>query len=461
MKLGRLFLAVLQLANGQSEIESTENEVFINEDGEPIGIRCTFEDGWCPGFYNQRVKDPGSHYTDWTVGRGQGDSPVTGPDVDHTLGTESGHYLHLKAQGVRFLAKGELISMNFKLDYSTYCVGMWYHMMGKHAFSLNIFTSIPRDTRKSAQQVLKASGAKSRNKTNWLYIQNEITVPHFADRFANFTIHGVRGLSYSSDIAIDDFFFLPGPCPVLTTTKTPPQTTMPSFVPTTKPTLSPTTTTTEDPTEKREFMPFLTGKVLNCNVNGSMESYLATLSVCCGGKVLRRSSGSKCCNGVQYFNRKQDCCDNQVINTAEKTCCGGVITEKVAGEICCGGEKRPESKNEKCCGDKVFFDPTANGCCGGETFDRATHYCCGQTLVDLTDEETVCCGSGHKGQVLDTRKKGCCNENSYELYAYSCCAETFVYHKREERCDQETGVIRKTNINRQPNIIFGDKHWLF
>lgn len=72
----------------------------------------------------------------------------------------------------------------------------------------------------------------------------------------------------------------------------------------------------------------------------------------------------------QYFNRKQDCCDNQVINTAEKTCCGGVITEKVAGEICCGGEKRPESKNEKCCGDKVFFDPTANGCCGGETFDR-------------------------------------------------------------------------------------------
>lgn len=90
-----------------------------------------------------------------------------------------------------------------------------------------------------------------------------------------------------------------GPCPVLTTTKTPPQTTMPSFVPTTKPTLSPTTTTTEDPTEKREFMPFLTGKVLNCNVNGSMESYLSTLSVCCGGKVLRRSSGSKCCNGVQ------------------------------------------------------------------------------------------------------------------------------------------------------------------
>ena len=39
MKLGRLFLAVLHLAKGQSEIESTENEVFINEDGQPIGIR--------------------------------------------------------------------------------------------------------------------------------------------------------------------------------------------------------------------------------------------------------------------------------------------------------------------------------------------------------------------------------------------------------------------------------------
>jgi len=29
--------------------------------------RCTFEDGWCPGFYNQRVKDPGSHVRNFLI----------------------------------------------------------------------------------------------------------------------------------------------------------------------------------------------------------------------------------------------------------------------------------------------------------------------------------------------------------------------------------------------------------
>ena len=29
---------------------------------------------------------------------------------------------------------------------------------------------------------------------------------------------------------------------------------------------------------------------------------------------------------------------------------------------------------------------------------RATHYCCGETVVELTDEETVCCGKGLKGE---------------------------------------------------------------
>ena len=79
------------------------------------------------------------------MSKGVSDSPVTGPEVDHTMGTKDGHFLHLKAEGNRFLAKGELLSMNFKLEYSKYCVGMWYHMMGKHAFSLNIYTTIPRE----------------------------------------------------------------------------------------------------------------------------------------------------------------------------------------------------------------------------------------------------------------------------------------------------------------------------
>ena len=220
---------------------------------------------------------------------------------------------------------------------------------------------------KIPSQKILVSTAESRNSKNWLFVQNEIEVPPFAaNTFANFSIVGVRGFNYISDIAIDDFFFLPGPCQNVTTTKAPPRTTTPN------PTTTKITTTSGDPTANREYKPFIGGEVLKCNVSGIIESYLSSLSVCCGGKILRRSAGSKCCNGEQYFNRKQDCCEDRIINNAEQTCCGGKITDKIDGEICCNGEKRRVEDNLKCCGDTAFFDPIKIGCCAGITFERCS-----------------------------------------------------------------------------------------
>ena len=69
---------------------------------------------------------------------------MTGPSVDHTFGTEEGGYLQLSGQGARFQSRGELLSINFLLDYDIYCVGMWYHMMGKYTKQLTVYASIPR-----------------------------------------------------------------------------------------------------------------------------------------------------------------------------------------------------------------------------------------------------------------------------------------------------------------------------
>ena len=122
----------------------------------------------------------------------------------------------------------------------------------------------------------KPGTGESRNSKNWLYVQNEIRVPPFAtNTFANFTIVGMRGFTYVSDIAIDDFFFLPGACPSVTTTKAPEATRPPN------PTSTKAATTTREPTFNREYKPFLAGEVLNCNVSGIEEQYLSSLSQSC------------------------------------------------------------------------------------------------------------------------------------------------------------------------------------
>ena len=57
MKSENLLVAFLHLVlaqNNKTESNISEDEVFINQDGHPIGLRCTFDNGWCPGFFNKK-----------------------------------------------------------------------------------------------------------------------------------------------------------------------------------------------------------------------------------------------------------------------------------------------------------------------------------------------------------------------------------------------------------------------
>ena len=125
-------------------------------------------------------------------------------------------------------------------------------------------------------------------------------------------------------------------------------------------------------------------------------------------------AGGKCCEGKQYFNRKQACCDGQVINKLKYSCCNNEITELAPGNFCCGDKTYPTAdKTKRCCGGTTIFNPVEDGCCGTQVFSRTTHYCCGgkttvrgtqfhiifiDEVLSKSDANTQCCGEGAKGQ---------------------------------------------------------------
>ena len=130
-------------------------------------------------------------------------------------------------------------------------------------------------------------------------------------------------------------------------------------------------------------------------------------------KTQKRLNGSKCCAGVQYFARKQDCCEGEVIDKAEFSCCGGKVgrtrknnrlksafqkTPVEPDKICCNGEIRQKEASLSCCDDKEFFDKGSQGCCIDKLYSKASSFCCGGSVLEKNDDTQKCCGSGWKGE---------------------------------------------------------------
>ena len=101
-------------------------------------------------------------------------------------------------------------------------------------------------------------------------------------------------------------------------------------------------------------------------------------------------AGGKCCEGKQYFNRKQACCNGQVINKLKYSCCNNEITELAPGNFCCGDKTYPTAdKTKRCCGGTTIFNPVEDGCCGTQVFSRITHYCCGGMTTCIALETLI------------------------------------------------------------------------
>ncbi|XP_036140457.1 MAM and LDL-receptor class A domain-containing protein 2 isoform X2 [Monomorium pharaonis] len=127
----------------------------------------------------------------------------TGPTHDHTLGAgNDGHYLYIEASGRLVNDTARIISplYNSSLTESG-CFSLWYHMYGATIGSLNIYF-------KPELTAPRLIFTKSGNQGNqWFHGISSLPKVNVSFQII---IEGVRGISYVSDIAIDDVAILQG-----------------------------------------------------------------------------------------------------------------------------------------------------------------------------------------------------------------------------------------------------------
>ena len=94
-------------------------------------------------------------------------------------------------------------------------------------------------------------------------------------------------------------------------------------------------------------------------------------------RIISRLNGSKCCGQTQYFPRKQQCCNDVIINKSAKYCCDNKITDFSPSEICCKGVVTDKNEDDRCCGDTGLYNKQTQGCCIDTIYELDTQICCG------------------------------------------------------------------------------------
>eukprot|EP00794_Sanderia_malayensis_P017044 gene17044-18759_t len=187
---------------------------------------CGFETNLCT-WYNARSGDD----FDWIGGRGSTSSSWTGPTSDHN-GNRTGRYLFIETSAPRTTGdKARLVSTVFnKTSSAGRCFTFWYHMYGSSIGSLKMYVNSSTTGRKLAWRLNGQQG------NTWF--NGQFNVGQISGTYT-ITVEGVRGTSYTGDIAIDDFVFRDGACTVVPAKASPN-----SVVTTVPPTRSPTPTPT-------------------------------------------------------------------------------------------------------------------------------------------------------------------------------------------------------------------------
>jgi hypothetical protein len=171
---------------------------------------CTFENeiGLC-----EWQNDPAGD-VQWQRRQGSTPTPNTGPSVDHTLGTVSGHYLYMEssqptAPDNRAILVGPVVSKDVEcgdLDDNMKCaIQFWYHMYGDHTGTLAVSARLATGAETELWK-------KERDQGNaWHEAIVPLQLP-YEDFQVVFT--AVRAEGYRGDIAIDDVAWIPYSVPV-------------------------------------------------------------------------------------------------------------------------------------------------------------------------------------------------------------------------------------------------------
>ncbi|XP_014610148.1 PREDICTED: uncharacterized protein LOC106790023 isoform X1 [Polistes canadensis] len=128
----------------------------------------------------------------------------TGPTHDHTLGAgNEGYYLYIEASGRLVNDTARIISPLYNASLTeSGCFSFWYHMYGAAIGALRVYFKLETDT--NPQLMFHKEGNQG---NQWLH--GIFTLPR-VDKNFQLIIEGVRGMSYVSDIAVDDIAILQG-----------------------------------------------------------------------------------------------------------------------------------------------------------------------------------------------------------------------------------------------------------
>ncbi|XP_072170531.1 thyroid hormone-induced protein B-like [Diadema setosum] len=159
-------------------------------------IDCDFEYGTC-GWQQSYYDD-----FDWSRKSGGTSSWYTGPGGDHTTGY--GYYMYIETSSGSYGRDARLISPA-QYRNGPLCLTFWYHMYGSTIHSLNVYKSAST-TPNQNDTFFSLTGASGN-----AWYKAQVSIDNYTQPFY-ITIEGVRGSSYTGDIAIDDIRLSHGSC---------------------------------------------------------------------------------------------------------------------------------------------------------------------------------------------------------------------------------------------------------
>ncbi|KAJ8050465.1 MAM and LDL-receptor class A domain-containing protein 2 [Holothuria leucospilota] len=192
-----------QFFTGSSFKVAVDGITYLNcdpQDSLPSAdANCTFESGLC-GYYQLQAPDD---EFDWIRINGRTSSSFTGPEFDHTTG--QGYYVYIETSGNRDEGDRAKLALHPQkpTDADGICISFWYHMYGDSIGALNVYLKTG-----SEESLLFTKHQTQGN------VWRKGQFPLQTDDGWQLIFEAVAGWSFTSDIALDDVFIYPEPCPV-------------------------------------------------------------------------------------------------------------------------------------------------------------------------------------------------------------------------------------------------------
>eukprot|EP00057_Strongylocentrotus_purpuratus_P017082 XP_011671556.1 PREDICTED: MAM and LDL-receptor class A domain-containing protein 1 [Strongylocentrotus purpuratus] len=190
----------------QSE-QCPQDPYFVSPTTTPpttTNANCDFEstsDAMCG--WTQSIRDG----FDWILYSGPTQDYNSGPDVDHTLQTDQGHYMLVDTyEDLPKNTRADMISPLIALSSSSRCFKFWYYMNGPNTDFLNVYL-VPYGYTLNIDPDVEFYGNRG---SQWM--EGKLSVPPSTRSFY-IQVEGTLGDSaYGADIAVDDFTLTNGIC---------------------------------------------------------------------------------------------------------------------------------------------------------------------------------------------------------------------------------------------------------